>query len=145
MTLEDNKDIVRRWIEAYNRRSLDFDEFIAPDYVDHTNKADREGLKKMFEMGLNAFPDWHETIEDIIAEGDKVWVLLSYSGTHRGEFMGLPPTGNKITTMAVDIYRVMNGKLAEYWNVTNDVPIFKSLGAIQYTKEGKRAFPEGAK
>ena len=75
MSLEKNKSIVRRWIEAYNKRNLDvFDEFIASDYVDHSNKVDRDGLKQLFNMGFKAFPDWHETIEDIIAEGDKVWI-----------------------------------------------------------------------
>jgi len=111
MSLEENKSIVRRWIEAYNRRELDFDVFIAPNYVDHSNKVDREGLKHLFNVGLTAFPDWYETIEDIIAEGDKVWVWLSYAGTHKGDFMGLPPTGKKITSQAVDIYRIVDGKL----------------------------------
>jgi len=146
MTLEENKTIVRRWIEAYNKRNLDlFDEFIAPDYVDHTNKVGREGLKQLFDMGLKGFPDWHETIEDIIAEGDKVWVRLAYTGTHTGEFMGLPPTGKKITSKAVDIYRIVNGKLAEYWNVTDNINIFKQIGAIEITEKGKKLFPEDAK
>ncbi len=119
MSLEENKAIVRRWIEAYNKRNLDsFDEFIAPDYVDHTNRVDAEGLRQLFSMGSTAFPDWHETIEDIIAEGDKVWVRLTYTGTHTGEFMGLAPTGEKVKGMgSVDIYRIANGKLVEYWNV----------------------------
>ncbi len=94
-------------------------------------------------MGLNAFPDWHETIEDIIAEGDKVWVRLSYTGTHRGEFMGLSPTGKKIASTAVDIYRIVNSKLAEYWNVTDNVNIFKQVGAIEITEKGKKLFAEG--
>jgi C-1 hydroxylase len=142
MSLEDNKAVVRGWIEAYNKRNLDFDKFIASNYVDHTNKVCVEGMKKLFDMGLHAFPDWHETIEDIIAEGDKVWVFLTYSGTHRGEFMGLAPTGNRIETKAVDIYRVVNGKLAEYWNVTDKLNIFKQVGAIVYTEQGKKVFPE---
>ena len=142
MSLEENKSIVRRWIEAYNKRNLDFDEFIAPDYVDHTNQVDRDGLKQLFDMGLKAYPDWHETIEDIIAEGDKVWVRLSYTGTHEGEFMGLPPTGKKVTSTAVDIYRIVDGKLAEYWNVTDTVNIFKQIGAIAITEKGKKLIPE---
>jgi C-1 hydroxylase len=145
MSLEEHKAIVRRWIEAYNKRNLDFDEFIAPDYVDHTNKVDREGLKQLFAMGLKAFPDWHETIEDIIAEGDKVWVRLAYAGTHKGEFMGLSPTGKKIKSSAVDIYRIVDGKLVEYWNVTDNINIFKQVGAIQVTEKGKQLFPEKAK
>ena len=146
MSLEENKAIVRKWIEAYNKRNLDvFDEFIASDYVDHTNKVDRDGLKQLFTMGFTGFPDWHETIEDIIAEGDKVWIRLSYTGTHTGEFMGLPPTGKKITSKGVDIYRIVNGKLAEYWNVFDKVDMFKQIGAIEITEKGKQLFPEDTK
>ena len=145
MSLEENKAIVRRWIEAYNKRNLDFDEFIAPDYVDHTNKVDREGLKQLFAMGLNAFPDWYETIEDIIAEGDRVWVRITYTGTHKDEFFGLAPTSNKITTKGVDIYRIVNGKLAEYWNVTDNIDMFKQIGAIKITEKGKPLFAQEAK
>ena len=146
MSSEENKSIVRRWIEAYNKRSLDFDEFIAQDYVDHTNKVDRDGLKQLFNMGFKGFPDWHEKIEDIIAEGDKVWIRLSYSGTQTGEFMGLAPTGKKITGMSsVDIYRIVNGKLAEYWNVTDNLNIFKQIGAIEITEKGKQLIPEDDK
>jgi C-1 hydroxylase len=145
MSLEENKAIVRRFVEAYNERKLDLiDDFVAPNYLDHTNKVGREGLKQLFDVGLIAFPDWHETIEDIIAEGDKVWVRLSYTGTHKGEFMGLAPTGKKITSKAVDIYRIANGKLAEYWNVTDNVNIFKQIGAIEITEKGKNAFQKMA-
>lgn len=142
MSLEENKSIVRRFVEAYNNRNIDYDEFIAPDYIDHTHNVDREGLKQLFDMGFKAFPDWHETIEDIIAEGNKVWIRLTYAGTHTGEFMGLAPTGNKVNSEAVDIYRIVNGKLAEYWNVTNDLKVLKQIGAIEYTEKGKKAFPE---
>lgn len=146
MALEKNKSIVRGFIEAYNIRDLDqIDNYVAPNYVDHTNNINREGLKQLIVMGLNAFPDWHEVIEDIIAEGDKVWVRLSYTGTHTGEFMGLPPTGKKIASKAVDIYRVVDGKLAEYWNVTDNVNILKQTGAIEFTEKGKHLFPEGNK
>lgn len=140
--MENNKAIVRAFIEAYNNRRLDLiDDFIASDYVDHTNKVNRDGLKQLINMGFNAFPDWNEVIEDIIAEGDKVWVRISYTGTHKGQFMGLPPTGKKIISKAVDIYRVVDGKLAEYWNVTDNVDILKQTGAIEITEKGKALFP----
>lgn len=142
MSLEENKSIVRNFVRAYNNRNIDFDKFISPDYFDHTHKVDLDGLKQLFEMGFQAFPDWYETIEDIIAEGDKVWIRVSYTGTHTGEFMGLPPTGNKVNSEAVDIYRIADGKLAEYWNVTNDLKILEPLEAIKFTEKGKKAFPE---
>jgi predicted ester cyclase len=140
MSLEENKAIVRRFIEAYNfafsgKYNSDLlDEFMASDYFDHTHQVGREGVKQLFNMGFKAFSDWHETIEDIIAEGDKVWVLLTYTGTHTGEFRGLAPTGNKITAKNVDIYRIVNGKLAEYWSVTEDLNILKPMGAIEMTE-----------
>jgi predicted ester cyclase len=144
MSLEENKAIVRGFIEAYNKRNIDsLDEFVAPDYVDHTNNIQGlEGLKQLMNMGLIGVPDWHETIEDIIAEGDKVWVSLAYMGTHTGEMFGITPTGNKITTTAVDIYRIVNGKLAEYWNVTDKLGLLKPQGLIEYTEKGKKLFPE---
>ena len=75
MSLEENKTIVRKMIEEYNKHTLDwFDDFIAPDYMDHTNQVDSEGVKQLFIMGFKGFPDWHEAVDDIIAEGDKVWV-----------------------------------------------------------------------
>ncbi len=147
MSLEENKAIVRRFIEAYNKQNLDsLDEFVAQDYVDHTNKIQGlEGLKQLMSMGIKGVPDWHETIEDIIAEGDKVWVRLGYTGTHTGEMFGIAPTGNKITAKAVDIYRIVNGKLAEYWNVTDRLELLKPQGIIEYTEKGKKLFPEDAK
>ena len=147
MSLEENKAIVRRFIEAYNKQNLDsLDEFVAPDYVDHANQIrGLDGLKQIMNMGLKGVPDWHETIEDIIAEGDKVWVRLAYTGTHTGEMFGITPTGNKITATAVDIYRIVNGKLAEYWNVTDKLALLKPQGVIEYTEKGKKLFPEDIK
>jgi len=144
MPLERNKSIVRGFIEAYNERKLDWlDDFVAPNYVDHTNQIKgRENLKQLIRMGFMAFPDWHEAIEDVVAEGDKVWVRLSYKGTHTGDWRGLSPTGKKVTMTAVDIYRIVDGRLAEYWNVTDSLNFFRQLGAIEYTERGGRLFPE---
>ena len=143
MSIEENKSLVRRWIDVYNTHNLDaFDAFIAPDYFDHTNNVDREGLRQLFTMGFTGFHDWHETIEDIIAEGYKVWIRLSYTGTHTGEFMGVAPTGKKVTMTGVDIYRVENGKLVEYRQVLDQLDFLKKLGIIEYTDQGKKLFKE---
>ena len=82
MSLEENKAIVRRFIEAYNKRNLDLlDDLVAPDYVDHTHQLQgRDEIKQQYAMAYKAFPDWYETIEDIIAEGDKVWVSVKATG-----------------------------------------------------------------
>jgi predicted ester cyclase len=146
MSLEENKAIVRKFIDAYNKQNFDLlDDLVAPDYVDHTNHIQGlESLKQIMNMGIKGVPDWHETIEDIIAEGNKVWVRLAYTGTHTGELFGILPTGNKITTTAVDIYRIVNGKLAEYWNVTDKLGLYKPQGVIEYTEQGKKLFPQDA-
>ena len=143
MSLEENKAIVRRFVEAYNKRNLDlFDDLLAPDYFDHTSKVGVEGLKQLMNMAFKAFPDFHETIEDIIAEGDKVWARITFTGTHTGEFMGIAPTGKKITTEMVDIFRIVNGKLVEYRDVNNNLDYLKKLGIVEYTEKGKKLFPE---
>jgi len=141
---EENKAIVRRFVESYNKRNLDlFDDLVAADYVDHIHQLHGlESLKQLFRLGFNAFPDWHETIEDIIAEGDKVWVRLTYTGTHTGEFRGLAPTGKKTTTMGLMIYRIVNGTLVEGWDLSDYLALLKQLGVIEYTEEGKKLFPE---
>ena len=89
-------------------------------------------------LGRKAFHDYHETIEDIIAEGDKVWVRLTYTATHTGEFLGVAPTGNKITSRAVDIHRLVNGKVVEYCNVGDNMGLFEQLDVIEYTEKGKK-------
>ena len=148
MPSEENKAIVRRFIEAYNSRDLDrFDDLVAPDYVDHTHQQQgRESFKHLFTMAFEAFPDWHESIEDIIAEGDRVWVCVNATGTHTGEWnlfgVPLPPTGKKVTMTMVFIWRIANGKLAEGWEVDEDRDFLKQLGVIEYTENGKKLFPE---
>ena len=143
MSSKDNKAIVRRFMEAYNKRNLDiFDELVAPDYFDHVfQQQGRENLKQLFTMAFEAFPDWYEAIEDIIAEGDKVWVRVKATGTHTGEWnlFGalLPPTGKKITMMMVFIWRVVNGKLVEGWEVDDNLEFLRQLGVIEYTEKGK--------
>jgi predicted ester cyclase len=88
-------------------------------------------------------PDWHETIEDISAEGNTVWVLLNCSGTNTGEFMGKPPTGNKGAITAVDIYRITDGKIVRCRRIpTTDLSFFKQLGLVEYTEQGKQLFPQ---
>ncbi|MDH5733953.1 MAG: ester cyclase [Candidatus Bathyarchaeota archaeon] len=150
MSLEENKAIVRKFVEVvFSKQNWDrLDDIVAPDYVDpdYPQLGGREGLKQMMNMAFKALPDWHETIEDISAEGDKVWVLLACSGTHTGEFMGIAPTGKKVTIMAVDIYRIANGKIVWCRRIpTPDLAFFKQLGVVEYTEQGKKLFPEDVK
>jgi C-1 hydroxylase len=148
MSLEENKALVRGFIDAYNARNLDvFDELVAPDYIDHTHQQQgRENFRQLFSLAFEGFPDCYEEIEDMIAEGNKVWVCVNATGTHTGEWnlfgVTLPPTGNKLTMRMVFLWRIVNGKLAEGWEVDNDSDFLRQLGIIEYTEKGKELFPE---
>jgi predicted ester cyclase len=124
MSAEENKAVVRRLIEeVYNRGSLDMaDELLAPDYVDHTwppgKYAGREGLKRSVAKQRAASSDLHTNIEEQIAEGDKVVTWVISSGTHdRERFLGLAPTGERMTRKHIFISRVVEGKIVEVWGV----------------------------
>ena len=130
-------------MDEYNKRNMDiFDELVASDYYDHIfEQKGRENLKQLFTMAFEAFPDWYESIEDIIAEGDKVWLRVKATGTHTGEWnlFGalLPPTGKITTINMVFIWRIVNGKLVEGWEVDDNLEFLKQLGVVEYTEKGK--------
>ena len=144
MSVEANKTTVRRWIAAFNQRNVAIlDEFIAPDFVYHTRRQrGLDSLKKSYAMLYRGFPDIHATIEDIIAEGDKVWVLVKVMGTHTGEYFGLSPTGKKFTITSVDIRRIIDGKIVEGWDAEDVLDFYKQLDVIEYTARARELFPE---
>ena len=148
MSLEKNKATVRRFIEEWNKRNLAaLDELMAADYFDPSLQIrSLEAYKQLLTMLLKGFPDWHETIEDIIAEGDKVWVRYTATGTHAGEFRGLAPTGKKFTETGVLIWRIVDGKIVEKESWVYDVlDFYKQLGVIEYTEKVKKLFPKDVK
>jgi predicted ester cyclase len=121
MSSEEIKALARKWIEAINKRDLTvLDEFMAPDYVDHTNQLrGREDVKQFYVGAFKNFPDFRRIIEDIITEEDKVWVRFKITGT--------APTGKKIETESVTIFRMVDGKVAEGWTVPQLVDNKKKL------------------
>ena len=140
--LEENKAIIRSLFEALNEQNLALlDELVAPDYVDHTIQIKGlEGLKRYIPMLPKAFPDLRETIEDIIAEGDKVWIHFKVTGTHRGVYRELAPTGKKFTIRAVSIYRIVDSKVVEREAIYDMLDYYKQLGVIEY-----KGFPDEVK
>jgi predicted ester cyclase len=146
MSVEENKAIVRRFNEAYNSRNLDiFDELVAPDYIDHTHGIQgRENYKQLFTAIFQGFPDWHESIEGIIAEGDTVWGQIVATGTHTGVYdlfgIQFAPTGKKVTMSAVVIWRMVNGRITEGREVDDGVDFLRKLGLIEYTEKGRQLF-----
>jgi len=144
MSLEENKTIIRKMIEAINKQNLaSLDQLIATDFVYHTLMQQIQGLDAMkqgVEEEIHSFPDLHVTIEDMMAEGDKVCIRLMETVTHTGEFRGLAPTGKKLTYTAVAIFRIVEGKIVEGWGVYDQMDFFKKLGVIEY-----KGFPDEAK
>ena len=137
MSIEKNKALVSHVIELWNRRDLDaFFTVLAPNYVEHlpSGEISREQLKDYAHTFFTAFPDIHFTIEEMIAEGNKVAVLLKWKGTHKGEYMNISPTGKKIETTVANIIRIVDRKWVEFWNVT-DMCLIQQLGAIPYQEK----------
>ena len=143
MSLEENKAIIRSLYEADNKKDLSIlEELISPDFFDATFQLRGPESYKQFEtMFFKGFPDWHETIEDMVAEGDKVWVRFTGRGTHRGEWQGLAPTGKKITFTGVQIWRIVDGKVVEKDSIIDLLDALKQLGIIKFTEKAKEVLP----
>jgi len=143
MSLEKNKALIQSLYEAANKQNIALlVKFTAPDYVDHDLQLRGPEDVKQFETTFfKSFPDLHVTIEDITAEGDKVWVRVKYEGTHKGEYRGIAPTGKKFTMTTVSIYRIVEGKVAERKSVFDALDFYKQLGVIEYTEKAKKLFP----
>jgi predicted ester cyclase len=132
MSIKENKALVRRVVELWNRRDMDaFFERCAPEYVEHlpTGDISLEQLKHYAPKFFAAFPDINITINDMVAEGDKVSALVNWKATHQGEYMGIPPTGKKIDITVAMITKIIGGRWVEFWNVT-DIRLAQQLGAI---------------
>ena len=133
MTPDEHKAISRRTAELINRRDLDaLDPFFAPGYVDRTappgEAGDLAGLKRSFAAVIAAFPDLRITVEDQVAEGDRVVDRFTDRGTHRGEFLGVAPTGRAVTIAGVAIHRFVDGKIAESWFYVDALDLLRQLG-----------------
>ena len=139
MSLEENEAIILRLYEADNKKDLSIlDKVISPDFYDPTFNLRGVEEYRQFELAFfKGFPDWIENVEDIIAEGDKVWVRFTGTGTHKGEWLGLAPTGKKMTFKAVQMWRIVNGKVVSKDSIGDFLDAFKQLGVIKYTEKAK--------
>ena len=122
--------------EIFNQGKLELiDELFAPDYVDHAPPPPGmppgiEGLKQLIGALHAAFPDFHYTIEDQFAEGDKHVGRMTGHGTHKGEFMGIPPTGKTVSWGEIHIGRMVDGKLVEHWSNQDQLGMMQQLGVV---------------
>jgi len=135
MSTEANKTLVRHfWDGVFNQKNLAvIDEVCAANCVLYDPSGPiqgREALKQFIGSYLGAFPDFHVTIEDIIAEGDKVVVRQTTTATHQGELMGIPPTGKRVKISGIHITHVADGKMVEEWANDDVLGLLQQLGVI---------------
>ena len=136
MSTEENKAVLRRYVEALNKQDLAVAlECCAPDYVWHGARRygvspDLAGIKQLLTAAMTAFPDAQHVVEDLIAEGDKVVARVTSRATHQGEFLGIPPTGKRLSWTWIEIDRIKDGKIVECWDNSDDLGLMQQLGAI---------------
>jgi steroid delta-isomerase-like uncharacterized protein len=138
--LEQNKALVRRFLDEMDKGNWAiFDELLARDYVYHMSGRSKPVTREeyvQFARGFRAaFPDGRMTVEDMIAEGDKVVMRYTSRGTHKGDFMGIPATGKEVVSTGIVITRIAEGKIAEDWEEFDGVGFFQQLGVIPPIEE----------
>jgi len=141
MSTETNKAIVRRYFEqVINEQRYDLaDEFLVDTVEFHgvgPSLIGRKAVAEFYAMFGAAFPNWHTTIDDMVAEGDKVVVRITSNGTHQGEMQGISATGKPYTQNAIVIYRLTNGKIVEARLQTDMLSMMQQLGLITAPQAG---------
>jgi len=135
MLTEINKAIARQLTEALDEGDIDrLHELLSPDFVSHFSgmpkPLDREQFIQFNKMVKEAFPDFEFTIQDLIAEGDRVAVRLKARGTHMGEFQGIAATGKQFEISGITIYRMADGKVVEQWVNNDQLGMMQQLGVV---------------
>jgi len=144
MSAKEIKALTRRWFEEANKGKAAFmaimDELYATDIVFHgATGEDIHGLKdykQFFSNLFDAFPDLHFTFDDMVVEGDKVACRWTFTGTHKGEFRGIPPTNKKVTIWAITISRIVGGKAVEEWERFDTLGWMQQLGLVPTPGQG---------
>lgn len=130
--LQRNKATARRvFEELFNHRDLDVtDELFAPDYRNHAGgHGGPDGMKRLIRELTAAFPDHHTTIEDIVAEGDRVALRVTFSGTHHGAFRGMPATGRSFSQTQMHLVALDDqGRAVDHWAIRDDLRMMSQLG-----------------
>jgi predicted ester cyclase len=138
MAVEENKALVRRYFEALAAGRPDlFDALFAPGYVSHSGSpageedSGVEAIKQFTSLFHVAFPSARFTLDDLIGEEDKVMLRMTVTGRHEGPFQGLAPTGRSIDVVAIDTFRVENGRIVEGWPTDTSLVLMQQLGLLQ--------------
>ena len=145
MTLEDNKAIVRRFVDEIfvQGRKETVDELLADDFVAHTWPSTtgdpKQDLKSAIERAAAGLSEPEFTIDDMIAEGDRVAARLTTAATQTGEFMGMPPSGKRYSIEEIHWFRLRDGKVVEHWHQFDQMGMMKQLGAMSGQPAGAAA------
>ncbi len=135
MSTEKNKQVVHRFYQAFNTGNVDaLDELMAADVIDHNPGPGQapgiEGFKQLWLLFRGAFPNIKITVDDLIAEGDKVVARAPARGTQQAEFLGIPATGKSVTIAAIEIYQIEEGKIKQVWHLEDLLGLMQQLGAL---------------
>lgn len=135
-TVHQNKSIVSEFIESlFSKGDLGaIERYTAPDFVFHDApfgvSEDRDGIRAAATMMRTGFPDWHSDQHLVVGEGDVVVEQFTASGTHRGEVMGVAPTGSTVYLKGINIFRLENGRIVERWGRLDELNLLAQLGVI---------------
>lgn len=136
MSAEENKAIMRRAIEKFNEGDLSSyleiydDESLVTHGYPPELPPNFEGVKQFYDLVFSAFPDTKVTFEELLAEGDEVACRYTFRATHRGDFLGIPPSGNRVEMNGMTILRFEDGKCVERWQNADMMGLMRQLGAI---------------
>jgi predicted ester cyclase len=137
-TVAEMKSLVQRLVEPMNERRLDdLDDVVAADFVRHCEATPQvdvrslEQFKEFLRMDVAAFPDNVQTFTHVVVEGDEIGIFATYEGTHQGPLGPFPPTGKRAEFTFAGVFRVANGKLAEFWLTWDNLTILGQLGLLQ--------------
>ena len=136
MSIEENKQIVRRYQDIYNSNQLDdllqvVSENLLTPHIMAGIPEGIEGARAAHQIMLTGFPNYQTVIDDLIAEGDKVVARITLSGTHTGNFMGIPATGKHVEFTGIYIARIADGKIVEHWGEEDGVSLLMQLGVLK--------------
>jgi steroid delta-isomerase-like uncharacterized protein len=131
----DHAATVRRLYDLLSSGDVDrFADLLADDFVEHEETPGlaptKDGVKAFFRMYLAAFPDLRMNVEDVLESGDKVVARLRATGTHQGEFMGIPATGKRVDVQLIDMFRLGDGLVHEHWGVIDTLAMMQQLGVV---------------
>ena len=142
MSAEENKALVRRFVKEFwsEGNTTAADKLMTLDATIHLPTGEvvnPDGLKGFAAMFRGAFPDWHSTLEELVAEGDRVAERWTGRGTHRGELQGVPPTGKRVEAPGSVFYRIVGGKIVEFRGQLDMMSLLQQLGAMPSAQQAE--------